>query len=313
MFRKYSSIENHYRQKYILNCISQKPGLENAKFVAREKIDGANIQIYFKKGHAVKFGKRSSFLSEGDSFFNIEQAKKDNYEIIKRIDTAVQGSSVVPNEIRLYGELYGPGINGRVDYGNEVRMSFFDVELDNVLQTQQSFEEFCSFFSIKDKIVPLIGYYDSLMEALQASCNFNSKILDKDNNPAEGIVIKSYDELFTMGNGSVFVLKKKSDAFKEKETGKKGPKPKENLPEDVIRFMLEFRSYVTKNRLIGIFSKHGEIQEVCQMGKYIQLLIEDAREDFLKDNTLPDTIDKKLEKKIFNVGGHAANLLKEYL
>jgi hypothetical protein len=41
--------------------------------------------------------------------------------------------------------------------------------------------------------------------------------------------------------------------------------------------------------------------------------MDDAKEDFLKDHALPEGLEKKVEKKIFNVGGHIVNLLKEHL
>ena len=313
MFKKYNSIENHYRQKYILNSMSQHPEIETCKYVAREKIDGANFQIYFKRGNSVKFGKRSSFLKEDDSFFNYQEAVKKIQHIVEKIDTMIQEDEIGHQELRLFGELFGPGINGRVDYGDSVNILFFDMEVDGKMANQQHLESFFSLFGFNDLLVPLIGYYDGISEALQASCDFDSKVLGKEGNASEGIVIKPYSREFIMGNGSRFLLKKKSDKFKEKETGMKQRKHKEDLPEDVVKLMLEFRSYINKNRVLSVFSKHGEIQEPCQLGKYIQLISEDAREDFLKDNVIPDSMDKKVQKKIFNVGGHIATLLREHL
>lgn len=308
MFKKYNSIENHYRQKYILNCLSQQPGLETEKYSIREKIDGANVQFLFKKDEKMKVGKRSSYLEEGESFFDIWTVISDNEKVLSRFQTFADEGF----EIRVYGELYGPGVNGRVDYGPKKDIRFFDIELDGEIVPQHQFEEIMLLLDITDKIVPLIGYADNLTEALQATCDFDSKVLNKENNAAEGIVIKPFRRNYIMGNGSRFLLKKKSDNFKEKETGTKSKKA-ESLPEEVVGLMLEFRGYINKNRILGIFSKHGEIQSQKEIGKYIQLVVEDAREDFLKDRELPEGLDNKVQKKIFNVGGHVVNLLKEHL
>lgn len=310
MFKKYSSIENHYRQKYILNSISQFPNIENEKFSIREKVDGANIQFYFEKGKDMKVGKRSSFLTTDDSFFDIWTVILRNESVLTRFQDFVNESDFT---IRAYAELYGPTINDRVDYGPEQNILFFDIELDGQMVCQKKFEEIMKLLDLESKMVPLVGYAENLVEALNYSCDFDSKVLGKEGNSAEGIVIKPYNNEFTLGNGSRFLLKKKSEKFKEKESKGKAPKVEDNLPADVIALMLEFRSHINKNRVLSVFSKHGEIESPKQIGQYIKLVMDDAKEDFLKDNELPQGLDKKVESKIFNVGGHIVNLLKEYL
>jgi hypothetical protein len=52
--------------------------------------------------------------------------------------------------------------------------------------------------------------------------------------------------------------------------------------------------------------------EMKQMGNYIKLVLEDAKEDFLKEHTLPD-LDEKTKKVIFNVGTDIALILKSLL
>lgn len=309
MFKKYNSIENHYRQKYIINSISQHPEIETARYSITEKIDGANIQFFFKKGQEMKVGKRSSFLSLEDSFFDIWSVITKNKDVLDRFQSFTDEADY---ELRVFGELYGPGINGRVDYGGQKNFLFFDIELDGRMVPQKQFEEIMSMLNIEGMMVPQLGYADGIQEALKAACEFNSHVLENQNNPAEGVVIKPYEKEFIMGNGSRFIIKKKSDKFKEKESGTKTA-VKADLPESVVSLMLEFRGYVNRNRLLGIFSKYGEIKEPKQIGEYLQYLIKDAKEDFLKDHELPDTIDSKLQKKIFNVGGHGVNLLKEFL
>jgi Rnl2 family RNA ligase len=310
MFKKYSSIENHYRQKYILNCLSQFPELQDCKYSIREKVDGANVQFLFKKGQKMRVGKRSSFLNDGDSFFNIWTAIEKNQECLNRFQEFADEGDY---EIRVYGELYGPNINGRVDYGPKQDLLFFDIELDGQMVSQRKFEEILNLLGLMEKAVPLLGYANNLQDALAVPCDFDSKVLGIENNASEGIVIKPYEKEYTMGNGSRFILKKKSEKFKEKESKGKAPKVEENLPQEVVSLMLNFRGYVNKNRVLSVFSKHGEIQEPKEIGKYIQLVMDDAKEDFLKDHAIPEGLEKKVEKKIFNVGGHVVNLLKEHL
>ena len=69
---------------------------------------------------------------------------------------------------------------------------------------------------------------------------------------------------------------------------------------------------MTENRLINIFSQHGEIQDKKEIGEYIRLLIEDAKKDFLKDVDLP-VLDKNERKQVFNAGSKPFQLLQKYL
>lgn len=74
----------------------------------------------------------------------------------------------------------------------------------------------------------------------------------------------------------------------------------------------EFKSYITENRLLSVFSKEGQIQSPKEIGKYIKLLLTDAQDDFLKDNDISH-LDKQQQKDVFNVGSLIANMLKSYL
>jgi hypothetical protein len=112
-----------------------------------------------------------------------------------------------------------------------------------------------------------------------------------------------------MGNGSRFILKKKSDEFAEKMKVKQ---PKAKISNEVMKANLEFRSYITDNRILGIFSKHGELENMKNFGKYINLVLDDAKEDFLKDNDISD-MEPKAQKQVFSVGGLIAQKLKGYL
>src|SRR5690606_36331161 len=132
-----------------------------------------------------------------------------------------------------------------------------------------------------------------------------------ENNYAEGVVIKPYQNNIILGD-SRFILKKKSEKFIEKESTKKEGN-KEDLSSDVVNLMLEFKSYINDNRILSAFSKEGPIQKPQEMGKYIKLILEDAKEDFFKDNILPDTLNEKEQKLIFNVGGLIADKLRSHL
>jgi len=308
MFKKYNSIENSYRAKHILKALEWYPELKDCKYSIREKIDGSNLQLYFAPGQPMKVGKRSAFLSEGENFFDVWNTLKKYQKEIDAIQTEVENSGL---PVRIFGELYGTGIQKRVDYGPDKYLAFFDVEVDGEMWSQHGFERLMEELGITN-LAPLLGYANNLEEALGFNVDFDSKILGKENNPSEGIVIKPYYKDYKMGNGSRFLLKKKADSFAEKMNVKPGKKVQEEAAR-VIKAKSEFVSYINENRLQGIFSKHGEIQDMDQFGRYIQLLLADAKEDFLKDYDVVELSEKEL-KNVFKSGGkYAANLIKAHV
>lgn len=308
-FRKYNSIENSYQTKFLLKVLSRHPELQEEQYIAREKIDGANIQLVFTPGQPMKVGKRTSFLNEGEAFFDIWntlEKYKEELEILQN------RTNLTETTIRLYGEIYGNGIQKRVDYGNEKYIVFFDIEVAGELQSQKYFDEIMRELGLNDFIPPKVGFYNNLNSALNFDVNFDSHILGKDNNPAEGIVIQPYNKVvYLFDTPDRFILKKKSDKFSEKE-GVKEHKPREQINPELLSILTNFRSYINTNRVLSVFSKHGEIQEPKEIGKYIKLILDDAKEDFLKDHEIPE-LDEKSTKIVFNVGTDIALLLRSYL
>ena len=170
----------------------------------------------------------------------------------------------------------------------------------------------CQDLNLEHMLVPRVGDVNCLYDALMFDVNRTTSLSDTEveGNFAEGVVIRPYIKDYVSRGGSTFILKKKHPKFAEKNAEKK-PKV---IREDLAKLNLEFRGYINKNRIESVFSKEGEIEDIKQIGKYIKLALADAREDFVKD--YEDEIaelDKGELKKVFNVGGVIANLLKEYL
>lgn len=306
-FKRYNSIENSYQNKVIMKAISIFPELKTCKYVVQEKLDGANIQLYFEPNKEMRVGKRSGFINKDDNFNNIWNV------LLKYQDTLNKFQSVADetgDTFRLYGEIVGPSINRRVNYGEENTICFFDLEMNGFILTPENFEHMMKHMGIKE-VVPVIGYFDDLFKALDVPVEFDSKYINIPNNPSEGVVIRPYGENSNMGDGTRFILKKKSKAFAEKES--KAHKTSEPPSNDVLRLQEEFKSYINNNRILSCFSKEGEIKDIKELGKYIKLIQQDAQEDFLKDNELPATLTEKELKLVFNAGGLIANMLRGYL
>lgn len=306
-FRKYNDIENSYNQKSILKHLEYNPQLKTMKFVAREKLDGANIQIVFTPNEQITVGKRTSFLEKGDSFFDIwttlEKYKSEIAKLQFLTDT-------VGHEIRVYGELFGPGINKRIDYGTEKQIRFFDIYFGHVL-SQKNLETLFKNNGLEHMLPPLVGYYDGLEQALDANHKFDSMILAKEGNITEGIVILPYDDVIRMPNGERFILKKKNEEFAEK-MAVKVTKDKQPMSGEALGALTAFREYINENRVLSAFSKMGNIADQSQIGDYIRVILEDAKKDFYKDN--PDLVlTDDAAKTVFNVGKDIVKLLKAHL
>jgi hypothetical protein len=312
MFLKYPSIENTYRQKEIQRWLNRFPNLESETFVAQEKIHGSNIQIAIDPNGSWQVFSRKQKINQGDRFQGVDVYGliEDEYHLVVEAGAKMARSS---GEIfRFYGELFGPRIQKGVDYGNTIRILFFDAAINDNFMPGIVLGDFFENkgLSPEKHLVPTVGVYSSLGEALSADIRKDSLVSEKENNIMEGVVIKPYHQVFSSPQGSIFYLKKKNDEFKEKQMVKK--EPQDNSV--VSGLNLEFMSYLTDQRLQNIFSKYGEIQEPSQIGDYIKYMLEDAKEDFCKDFE-EDLVqlDKKELKKVYNAGSRIANMLKGYL
>jgi Rnl2 family RNA ligase len=307
-FLKYPSIENHYREKEIHSWLSYHPGLEMETYILQEKIHGSNIQLIFEPNQPFKIATRNRILKTGEDFYGI-------LGILNQLDYLyiighIQGlCSVHTGSVNLYGEIYGKGIQKGVYYGEGRYLKFFDLAINDVFITQEDFE--LIMYPYNDYIVPIIAEWHGLRNALDFDItNIDSVLIETDKrNVIEGVVIKTLNKVYQSPEGSLFYLKKKNEEFKENS---KAPKEPFEFSQTVIAQNLLFKSYVNDNRLQGIFSKYGEIQKPNQIGEYIKYLMEDAREDFLKDNDISN-FNEKEQKMIFNVGGMIALMLKGYL
>jgi len=305
MFKKYHSIENHYRDKFINQFLIDCPKLKDAEFIIQEKIHGANIQFIFEPNEEFKVGKRTSVILEDEKFYNIQSVIPEYKDLIESLQ---EDANEMECTINLYGELFGPGIQKGVDYGDKKQIRFFDMTINGVLQSQHLLYSY-----IDDEfIVPTIKKVNGLQEALDVNIEIPSLINPVDGNIMEGVVIKPYNMIYRNDHNEIFMIKKKNEKFIEKMTSKKERKPIK-ISEETFKLREEFSKYINKNRVDGIFSKHGEIDKPKDIGKYIGLVIKDAIEDFEKDFEEVKLLDKKDTKFIYNSAKDIVKILNGYL
>jgi Rnl2 family RNA ligase len=304
MFKKYPSIENHYRQKHIDMWLEKFPELKDTNFIAQEKIHGANVQLIFDNGEFSHVGSRNEIIEPGTKFYNVWEAigkLKTETELFPAISEYFPNQSVV-----LYGELFGGGVQKGVWYGKEQRILFFDMAVDGRLLPYCDFECLLLFEGLTDIAAPIVAYIMPLDQALNLDTNFNSLLTPDgydDPNICEGIVIKPWELNVIDECGSPFYIKKKNDEFKEKQKISK-PKVMKDVDPRISELQAEFESYLTDSRLQNVFSKEGEIDDHSKIGHYIKLVMADAREDFEKDFQSEILgLSKEDQRFIFSSGG----------
>lgn len=117
-----------------------------------------------------------------------------------------------------------------------------------------------------------------------------------ENNFSEGVVIKPYCEQLFMPNGSRLIIKKKGEKFVER---KSSPREQIVLSDEEKQAANLIHNYVNEERYQSVVSKLGLIdyEDKTMIGKLIGLLAKDAVEDFEKDYTLSDELNKIAKKE----------------
>jgi hypothetical protein len=297
-FLRWPSIENTYRKKFIAVFLNEFPELANEMYVITEKLHGSNIQFFFEPEKPYRIGSRNQWVDGG--FYNVGTLLPIYEDLFRSLQKSVDELRYT---LRLFGELFGPKIQKGVDYGKIRRILFFGLMIDDELKSFSLLQIYADNFS-----VPVIGKVIGLQAALDFDAVFETRL---GTGVCEGVVIQPAGKVYRNAGGHTFLLKKKNEAFKEKASAKKPPQPQD--PE-LVRLNQEFRLYITEARLQNVFSKSGLIQEPRQMGDYIRLMLADAKEDFLRDHSgAVEALDRGSQRKIYNVGGMIAGMLKEYL
>lgn len=304
MFKKYPKIQ-HPTNKYLDRARTQHPELDSVDWVLQEKFDGANIQIFFEPGEEPKIGKRSGFVTPEDNFFNVHEVFERQRELIENfVNTCVPQSDV--ENVRLYGELIGPGVQNRINYGDEKKIVIFDVMIGDDFMDPEFLEDVRKEkVAGRDLVVPAQEVKIRTLE------DFNNMEIAEG---VEGYVLKPKNVVLDKGSGDPIMFKIKNEKFLEKEN--KNPKPKKQgtMSEEAEELRTQFLNLVNDNRLKSVFSKHGEIDSSEQLGDYIKLVMEDAKEDFFQEyGDQFKNLDKKEQGKVMNIGKEVVPLLKEYL
>jgi hypothetical protein len=280
------------------------PELENEHFILQHKYDGTNISLILEKGKPTKLASRNQIMGnvfEANHMGSKEVFQEHTLFLIKLEDWF---NTSQYDSLHLYGELYGRGIQKRVNYGQEKYIKFFDSRFNGELNSPYVTNGLLDLIDRNYK-TENFGFVNGLINAIDFDCS-NIKV---NNTVIEGIVIKPYHKVYQTSVGETFMIKKKNEEFKEKMGVSTTVA---QMDASVIKFNLIFKSYITESRLMSVFSKEGEIKDRSEIGKYIVLFMNDAKEDFLKENDISYLSDKE-KKSVFNIGNLAAKLVTKFI
>ena len=305
VFKHWPEIENSYRRKFVDDFLARCPELEYETYVITEKINGSNLQWFFRPHEAVMAGSRNNFLSLSDSFqgVRISDLLGAHYEVLDSVQGLADRLNIT---VRLFGELFGPGIQKGVRYGGEKRVLYFGIMLNDILMPFRELERFIPPMHL----VPIVAIVEGLENAVEFDTRFDSLVMREPNNICEGVVMQPYTVVYFDTHGDPFLLKKKNAEFLEKQRAEKPAV----VDSEVERLRSEFASYITDNRLQSVFSKYGKIETPSQIGDYIRWMLADAKEEFLKDFGADlAALDGAKQKSVYNVGSQIVDMLKSYL
>jgi Rnl2 family RNA ligase len=278
-------------------------------------VHNSNIQLIFEPGKVWRVASRNRVLGEEEDFFDVWNVLHCDW-VLEFVSALSIFSNKTRQTINLYGELCGPGIQRRVDYGSERQILFFDVAINGGLLPAGLFSQFMNLHGYSEFAVPVLDIVQGLQAALDYDVDRCSCIQNIEGNTMEGVVIKPRDKVYKLHCGSTFLLKKKNEKFAEREKKVKVPRVQKEHREEVVQMHEAFLGLINDNRLKSVFSKEGEIEEPRQIGKYIKLVMEDAKKDFFDSCDVEKAtaaFNKDELKFIFNVGNAIVGLLKEYL
>ena len=316
-FKKYTSIENSYREAYIekvresLNFL----GCPNMLFSVSEKVDGCNTSVITDGSGQIMTGKRGSVLTPEDKFYGFQDFAE---RILKGGVVGIMEELNKNNDIKqiqVFGEFFGGGYDGYkstvpkiqkgIQYCPDHEFYAFDILVSDgeksiylgVDECNSLFEEF-GFFYNKEL------FRGTLDECLAYNPIFISTIGERlgyprlENNYAEGVVIKPIKDI-RFANGERIIIKNKNPKFNEFEKSEKKEKVQVELSDTCNKLVSVIGQYVTEARINNVVSHLGEIEMPKQMGLLIKEFSADTLEEFTKDHPEYNDLSSN-EKKVVN-------------
>lgn len=292
-YNKYGKTKNVTDMVNLKQWLAKYPELHGESYVITEKIDGSNFQLIFTKGEELRFGSRNNELSATSDFFDFQNAVLVQYaDNIEKIQDWINFDSEI-DELCVFGELFGGGIQRRINYGPDKKFLPFHMRANG---RPLSFIDSIDILESIDVSwwVPVISMGRVLDSALDCDVEDRVTMIGCDvelegNRNIEGVIIEPLNEVYTIYHAqdrtsSRFMLKKKSKRFSDIMRVRLKKVDQHDLTDDGQKLMDVWSGMFNDNRMHDLCSKMGRPTEMNQMGEYIKALIADVREDFINSH-----------------------------
>ena len=340
-FNKWQKIADKVSD-YNLEKKDQKIFSKTTKWIATEKIHGANFSIYYNLGSLtseepeIKFAKRNGFLSDTEWFYNYQLIKPKLIKNVKQIATILNKQNII-----VYGELFGGfypsdpskfNINQRINdkgisvvqfeqravqegiyYSPNIEYIVFDIAIydENNKPVFISYNEMMNCVKQTELLYAKPLIIDTFDKVMQYNINFDSTIPQQlglvqmipKTNLAEGIVIRPMDN-YMLPNNNRCLIKIKNKKFLE---------VKYNSSTESIEQITEqsslFINLINQNRLNAVISKNGQLTELTKE-QILNEFVEDVWSDYYS-NCYANCSNVKSNVKIDNIE-YIDSLIKKY-
>lgn len=296
MFLKFSKMDNWYQADR--NRISMP---NDSRVQVAEKLDGTNRTIYLSSDSPIEVYTRNGFLTQ-DCDWLLPELKK------------IQQNLLPTEKLTIYGELYGNTINKRIDYKKPVDFKIFAacyVNEDGTRGHQFTLEEIDDMLKAAHCSIQTVNwfYIDHFdLDKIKETLDLNHKTDESHSGVREGYVISFIEKLpeYEDYDSVIYRIKYKHENFEDSvriAVPKVLSEEQQALENYITQMHNAFKQYaLNDNRIIDMISKIGLPKSQINAGKLVASVLNDAKEDFLKDNTIDDKLDKKSVKRIFNLG-----------
>lgn len=292
--KKYSKIQN-LNQKKFLSRVLEEYG--DDRFVAVNKIDGANISIIYD-GNEFSLARRKEKIQPDENFNHCWNVCPKYFDAVKSMYKCVCDPG---DTLQVYGEICGgiyphpdvqksnnaKKIQGRVFYNPNIDVVFFDIAKNGDYFPYDYSDRMFVEYDLPRAYVFGHGNLKEMLEIdVENLPDPTHKIWNLpriENNFTEGVVIRpQFREIYI--EYTRVILKKKAQSFSEKR--KKPAKRSVTLTDEENNFMQIVGEYITESRLISVLSKDFDSSDVTfkNFGKIVGMFQKDILEDFSQEN-----------------------------
>lgn len=302
--KKYHKIPNLYRteSQEIFNL---------EEVVVTEKIDGTNFsfglvngeprmnsrnnQVWGVKKEALQPFHNVDFDGSGFVSAFMEEFGLNFFDLLREYDNLL-----------IYGEFYGQGVQNRVNYGPEKKFTFFDA-YDLNKRAWLSYNEFVELTRLLGlPTVPKLYIGPPKLSVFERLLNQDSKLgidngVAQSPNLQEGIVIKGLNGE-TNKWGERIITKYKQERFSEiRKTTKKKKEFSQEENSLVAHAEYVCEKYLTEGRLDNCLEKlraQNVPVQITAMRKVISYLQEDVLSEMDQDDKIDPSFDERVFKKV---------------